>query len=62
MSPIGTVPDWYRLVPLNCRRIYDKRFKFTNATLRAIPANSVSAKSADLEVSDTEHAGLKLLS
>ncbi len=39
-----------------------KRFKFTNATLRNVPANTAQSKSTDLEVSDTECLGLKLLS
>ena len=39
-----------------------KQFKFTNANIRALPANPPEAKSSDLEVSDTEIVGLKCLS
>ncbi|MDV5170990.1 site-specific integrase [Photobacterium rosenbergii] len=40
----------------------NKRFKFTNATLKALPANSADSRSTELEVSDTEIVGLKCLS
>lgn len=39
-----------------------KKFKFTNASIKALPANSKDAKGTDLEVSDTEIVGLKCLS
>jgi len=39
-----------------------KKFKFTNANIRAVPANPKDAKGTDLEVSDTELIGLKCLS
>ncbi len=39
-----------------------KRFKFTTAKLKSLPANESSSKSTDLEVSDTEITGLKCLS
>ncbi|SET35551.1 Site-specific recombinase XerD [Marinobacter segnicrescens] len=40
----------------------DKHFKFTDARIRALPANPASASSTDLEVSDSEITGLKCLS
>ncbi|MCW8195723.1 site-specific integrase [Proteobacteria bacterium 005FR1] len=40
----------------------DKQFKFTDARIRALPANPTAASSTDLEVSDTEITGLKCLS
>lgn len=39
-----------------------KKFKFTNASIKALPANPKDAKGTDLEVSDTEIVGLKCLS
>ena len=39
-----------------------KKFKFTNASIKALPANPKDAKGTDLEVSDTELIGLKCLS
>lgn len=36
----------------------DKQFKFTDAPIRALSANSTSASSTDLEVSDIEITGL----
>jgi len=39
-----------------------KKFKFTNASIKARPANPKDAKCTDLEVSDTEIIGLKCLS
>lgn len=36
-----------------------KKFKFTNASILAFPANPKDAKSTDLEVSDTEIVGMK---
>jgi len=40
----------------------DKQFKFTDARIRALPANPASSRSTELEVSDTELTGLKCLS
>ena len=40
----------------------DKRFKFTDARIRALPSNPSSARSTELEFSDTEITGLKCLS
>lgn len=40
----------------------NKKFKFTNASIKALPANPKDAKGTDLEVSDTEIVGLKCLS
>lgn len=39
-----------------------KKFKFTNSSIKALPANPKEAKGTDLEVSDTEIVGLKCLS
>lgn len=39
-----------------------KRFKFTNTNLKALPANTAESKTIELEFSDTECSGLKLLS
>jgi len=39
-----------------------KRFKFTNALLKALPANDAKSASTELEFSDTEVIGLKCLS
>ncbi|PKF50377.1 integrase [Enterovibrio nigricans] len=39
-----------------------KRFKFTNTNLKALPANTAESKTTELEFSDTECSGLKLLS
>jgi len=39
-----------------------KKFKFTNASIKALPANPKDSKSTDLEVSDTVIVGLKCLS
>jgi len=39
-----------------------KKFKFTNASIKALPANPKDAKGTDLEVSDSEIVGLKCLS
>ncbi len=43
----------------NSTTITTKKFKFTNANLKSLPANS---SSTELEVSDTEIIGLKCLS
>ncbi|WP_046030763.1 site-specific integrase [Vibrio vulnificus] len=40
----------------------NKRFKFTNANLKSLPANASNNKTTELEFSDTECIGLKLLS
>ncbi len=40
----------------------NKRFRFTNERIRALPANPADSKSTDLEVSDTDVIGLKCLS
>ena len=40
----------------------NKKFKFTNSAIKALPANSSDAKSTELEFSDTEVIGLKCLS
>ncbi len=40
----------------------EKKFKFTNERIKALPANPPDAKGTDLEVSDTEVIGLKCLS
>ncbi|QUX92617.1 integrase [Marinomonas sp. A3A] len=39
-----------------------KRFKFTTALLKSLPANATDARSTELEFSDVEVIGLKLLS
>ncbi|EJI1280453.1 site-specific integrase [Vibrio vulnificus] len=39
-----------------------KRFKFTNSNLKSLPANTTTTKTTELEFSDTECIGLKLLS
>jgi hypothetical protein len=36
-------------------------FKFTNASLKAIPANDSNSRSTDKEYSDSEISSLKLL-
>lgn len=38
-----------------------KRFKFTDKTIKALPANNRDSKSTELEVSDTQVQGLKCL-
>ncbi|WP_339890891.1 Arm DNA-binding domain-containing protein [Neptuniibacter pectenicola] len=38
------------------------KFKFTDARIRALPTNPSTAKSTELEFSDTEITGLKCLS
>ena len=40
----------------------EKKFKFTNERIKALPANPKDAKGTDLEFSDTEVIGLKCLS
>ncbi|MCG6212751.1 Arm DNA-binding domain-containing protein [Vibrio furnissii] len=40
----------------------NKRFKFTNANLKSLPANTANNKATELEFSDTECIGLKLRS
>ncbi len=40
----------------------EKKFKFTNERIKALPANPPNAKGTDLEVSDTEVIGLKCFS
>jgi hypothetical protein len=42
--------------------ITTKKFKFTNANLKSLPANPSNSSSTELEVSDTEIIGLKCLS
>jgi integrase len=37
------------------------RFKFTNTNLKAIAANDINSRSTELELSDSELSGLKLL-
>ena len=37
------------------------RFKFTNSNLKAIAANDINSRSTELELSDSELSGLKLL-
>jgi integrase len=39
-----------------------KKFKFTNANIKALPANPVDSKSTECEYADTEIIGLKCLS
>ena len=39
-----------------------KKFKFTNASIKALPANPVESKSTECEYADTEIIGLKCLS
>ena len=39
-----------------------KKFKFTNASIKALPANPVDSKSTECEYADTEIIGLKCLS
>ena len=40
----------------------NKKFKFTNTSIKALPANPSDSKSTELEFSDTEVIGLKCLS
>jgi len=46
----------------NPNLITTKKFKFTNANLKSLPANPANSSSTELEVSDTEIIGLKCLS
>ena len=43
-------------------KITTKKFKFTNANLKTLPANPSNSSSTELGVSDTEIIGLKCLS
>ena len=46
----------------NPNTITTKKFKFTNANIKSLPANPANSSSTELEVSDTEIIGLKCLS
>jgi len=47
---------------MTINNITTKKFKFTNANLKFLPANPANSSSTELEISDTEIIGLKCLS